>query len=318
MLSQHALCDRGQPVTTMHLTVVDAARRSSTSPPASARRTTPRRPGTYFVTMQYPSPSPGVRSLRARDLRPLRHHRGLGELRRRRHRDPRADHVVRRLADRDDGAAISHGCIRLHDADLAQLSMIPRRHAHRHRRLTDPTAGPPSHPFGVEVRPGPGEGRHRLGHARADQPLPAVHHARPRLGRDGDTRVAWPPAPAPRCPGAGCRTAPPGDRAAAGPPGPRRPARAAGRRVPPGPRRTPGPGCGPTRGEEGIACRLPRPRRGPAPRRRTSPRWTRSRRAAPGPRRAPPRSTPNPSRPPHESPLTTTCAGSTPPASSPR
>ena len=23
------------------------------------------------------------------------------------------------------GAAISHGCIRLHDADLAQLSMIP-------------------------------------------------------------------------------------------------------------------------------------------------------------------------------------------------
>ena len=78
------------------------------------------------MPMQYPSPRTRLRAFRARDVGSFRHHHRLGEF-----QWYAVIGIHGPITSYDDsligttGAAISHGCIRLHDADLAQLSIIP-------------------------------------------------------------------------------------------------------------------------------------------------------------------------------------------------
>jgi lipoprotein-anchoring transpeptidase ErfK/SrfK len=81
--------------------------------------------GSYFVTMQVPAPSPGYGPF---VLVTSAHSDAITDW------DASGDAIIAihgPITSYDDaqigttGAAISHGCIRLHDADLAQLSLIP-------------------------------------------------------------------------------------------------------------------------------------------------------------------------------------------------
>ena len=121
-------------LTTMHLLVFDNGAQIFDFPAGIGAPDDPTPPGQYFMPMQYPLARPRVRSLRPRHVGPLRHHHGLGEHGRRRHRDPRPDHLVRRLADRDDGR---RHFARVHPAPRRRPGAAldhPARHADRHRR----------------------------------------------------------------------------------------------------------------------------------------------------------------------------------------
>ena len=136
-------------LTTMHLQVFDNGAQIFDFPAGIGAPDDPTPPGQYFMPMQYPPPGPGIRSLRPRHVGPLRHHRGLGEHRRRGHRDPRADHLLRRLVDRDDGR---RHFARVHTAPRRRPGAAfdhPARHADRHRELSarprNRAGAPPCH-----------------------------------------------------------------------------------------------------------------------------------------------------------------------------
>ena len=110
---------------TMHLLVYDGGTQIFDFPAGIGAPDDPTPPGQYFMPMQYPAPDPsyGPFVLVTSD-----------------HSDTIADWensgdaiigIHGPITSYDDsligttGAAISHGCIRLHDADLAQLSVIP-------------------------------------------------------------------------------------------------------------------------------------------------------------------------------------------------
>jgi L,D-transpeptidase catalytic domain len=110
---------------TMHLLVYDNGTQILDFPAGIGAPDDPTPPGQYFMPMQYPSPGPGY---------------GPFVLVTSDHSDTIADWensgdavigIHGPITSADDsligttGAAISHGCIRLHVADLAQLSVIP-------------------------------------------------------------------------------------------------------------------------------------------------------------------------------------------------
>ena len=64
-----------------------------------------------------------LRRLRDRHIRPQQHHQRLGGVRRRHCRHSRIIGV--RRSYRHHGAEVSHGCVRLHDADLVRLRDVP-------------------------------------------------------------------------------------------------------------------------------------------------------------------------------------------------
>jgi L,D-transpeptidase catalytic domain len=112
-------------LTTMHLQVFDNGTQIFDFPAGIGASDDPTPTGQYFMPMQYPSPGPGY---------------GPFVLVTSDHSDTIADWentgdavigIHGPITPYDDsligttGAAISHGCIRLHDADLAQLSVIP-------------------------------------------------------------------------------------------------------------------------------------------------------------------------------------------------
>jgi lipoprotein-anchoring transpeptidase ErfK/SrfK len=112
-------------LTTMHLQVFDNGALLFDFPAGVGAPDDPTPTGNYFMPMQYPSPGPGY---------------GPFVLVTSDHSDTITDWqnsgdaiigIHGPITSYDDsligttGAAISHGCIRLHDADLAQLSVIP-------------------------------------------------------------------------------------------------------------------------------------------------------------------------------------------------
>jgi lipoprotein-anchoring transpeptidase ErfK/SrfK len=112
-------------LTTMHLFVFDDGTQIFDFPAGIGAPDDPTPTGHYFMPMQYPAPGPGY---------------GPFVLVTSDHSDTIADWensgdavigIHGPITSYDDsligttGAAISHGCIRLHDADLAQLSIIP-------------------------------------------------------------------------------------------------------------------------------------------------------------------------------------------------
>jgi lipoprotein-anchoring transpeptidase ErfK/SrfK len=112
-------------LSTMHLTVDERGTPILDFPAGIGAPDDPTPPGSYFVTMQYPAPSPayGPFVLVTSD-----HSDTIADW------ENTGDAVIAihgPITSYDDsligttGAAISNGCIRLHDADLAQLSMIP-------------------------------------------------------------------------------------------------------------------------------------------------------------------------------------------------
>ncbi len=112
-------------LTTMHLQVFDNGAPILDFPAGIGAPDDPTPPGQYFVPMQYPSPGPGYGPF---VLVTSDHSDTITDW------ENSGDAVIGihgPITSYDDsligttGAAISHGCIRLHDADLAQLSMIP-------------------------------------------------------------------------------------------------------------------------------------------------------------------------------------------------
>ncbi len=110
---------------TMHLTVFDGGTQILDFPAGIGAPDDPTPPGHYFMTMQYPPPSPGYGPF---VLVTSDHSDAIADW------ENSGDAVIGihgPIDSYDDsligttGAAISHGCIRLHDADLAQLSVIP-------------------------------------------------------------------------------------------------------------------------------------------------------------------------------------------------
>ena len=112
-------------LSTMHLTVDERGTPILDFPAGIGAPDDPTPPGSYFVTMQYPAPTPayGPFVLVTSD-----HSDTIADW------ENTGDAVIAihgPITSYDDsligttGAAISNGCIRLHDADLAQLSMIP-------------------------------------------------------------------------------------------------------------------------------------------------------------------------------------------------
>jgi lipoprotein-anchoring transpeptidase ErfK/SrfK len=112
-------------LSTMHLTVDERGTQILDFPAGIGAPADPTPPGSYFVTMQYPAPSPayGPFVLVTSD-----HSDTIADW------ENTGDAVIAihgPITSYDDsligttGAAISNGCIRLHDADLAQLAMIP-------------------------------------------------------------------------------------------------------------------------------------------------------------------------------------------------
>ncbi len=112
-------------LTTMHLLVYDGGTQIFDFPAGIGAPDDPTPTGQYFMPMQYPSPGPGY---------------GPFVLVTSDHSDTFTDWensgdaiigIHGPITSGDDaligttGAAISHGCIRLHDADLAQLAIIP-------------------------------------------------------------------------------------------------------------------------------------------------------------------------------------------------
>ena len=112
-------------LTTMHLQVFDNGAPLFDFPAGIGAPDDPTPPGQYFVPMQYPSPGPGYGPF---VLVTSDHSDSITDW------ENSGDAVIGihgPITSYDDsligttGAAISHGCIRLHDADLAQLSIIP-------------------------------------------------------------------------------------------------------------------------------------------------------------------------------------------------
>ncbi len=110
---------------TMHLLVYDNGAQIFDFPAGIGAPDDPTPPGQYFVPMQYPSPGPGYGPF---VLVTSDHSDTITDW------EDTGDAVIGihgPITSYDDsligttGAAISHGCIRLHDADLAQLSIIP-------------------------------------------------------------------------------------------------------------------------------------------------------------------------------------------------
>ena len=110
---------------TMHLLVYDNGAQIFDFPAGIGTPDDPTPPGQYFMPMQYPSPGPGYGPF---VLVTSDHSDTITDW------ENSGDAVIGihgPIDSYDDsligttGAAISHGCIRLHDADLAQLSIIP-------------------------------------------------------------------------------------------------------------------------------------------------------------------------------------------------
>ena len=110
---------------TMHLQVFDNGAQIFDFPAGIGAPDDPTPPGQYFMPMQYPSPGPGYGPF---VLVTSDHSDTIVDW------ENSGDAVIGihgPITSSDDsligttGAAISHGCIRLHDADLAQLSIIP-------------------------------------------------------------------------------------------------------------------------------------------------------------------------------------------------
>ncbi len=112
-------------LTTMHLLVFDAGTQIFDFPAGIGAPTVPTPTGHYFMPMQYPSPGPGYGPF---VLVTSDHSDSITDW------ENSGDAIIGihgPIDSYDDsligstGAAISHGCVRLHDADLAQLSIIP-------------------------------------------------------------------------------------------------------------------------------------------------------------------------------------------------
>jgi len=112
-------------LTTMHLQVFDNGTQILDFPAGIGAPDDPTPPGQYFMPMQYPPPGPGYGPF---VLVTSDHSDTIVDW------EDSGDAVIGihgPITSHDDsligttGAAISHGCIRLHDADLAQLSVIP-------------------------------------------------------------------------------------------------------------------------------------------------------------------------------------------------
>jgi lipoprotein-anchoring transpeptidase ErfK/SrfK len=112
-------------LTTMHLQVFDNGALLFDFPAGVGAPNDPTPTGHYFMPMQYPSPGPGYGPF---VLVTSDHSDTITDW------ENTGDAVIGihgPITSYDDsligttGAAISHGCIRLHDADLAQLSVIP-------------------------------------------------------------------------------------------------------------------------------------------------------------------------------------------------
>ncbi len=110
---------------TMHLLVYDNGSEMFDFPAGIGAPDDPTPTGQYFMTMQYPPPSPGYGPF---VLVTSDHSDSITDW------ESSGDAIIAihgPIDAYDDsliantGAAISHGCIRLHDADLAQLSMVP-------------------------------------------------------------------------------------------------------------------------------------------------------------------------------------------------
>jgi lipoprotein-anchoring transpeptidase ErfK/SrfK len=110
---------------TEHLLVYDNGAQLFDFPAGIGAPDDPTPPGQYFAPMQYPSPGPGYGPF---VLVTSDHSDTITDW------ENSGDAVIGihgPITSYDDsligttGAAISHGCIRLHDADLAQLSVIP-------------------------------------------------------------------------------------------------------------------------------------------------------------------------------------------------
>ncbi|HEX4434795.1 MAG TPA: L,D-transpeptidase [Acidimicrobiales bacterium] len=112
-------------LTTMHLQVFDNGAPLFDFPAGVGAPDDPTPTGQYFMPMQYPSPGPGYGPF---VLVTSDHSDTITDW------ENSGDAVIGihgPITAYDDsligttGAAISHGCIRLHDADLAQLSVVP-------------------------------------------------------------------------------------------------------------------------------------------------------------------------------------------------
>jgi L,D-transpeptidase catalytic domain len=112
-------------LTTMHLLAFDGGTQIFDFPAGIGAPGDPTPTGHYFMPMQYPSPGPGYGPF---VLVTSDHSDSITDW------ENSGDAIIGihgPIDSYDDsligttGAAISHGCIRLHDADLAQLSVIP-------------------------------------------------------------------------------------------------------------------------------------------------------------------------------------------------
>ena len=110
---------------TMRLIVFKRGRQINEFPAGIGRPTSPTPVGTFFVTMKVPRPSPGYGPF---VLVTSAHSETITDW------DDSGDAIIAihgPIDAADDaligttGAAVSNGCVRLHDADLAQLSRIP-------------------------------------------------------------------------------------------------------------------------------------------------------------------------------------------------
>ncbi len=110
---------------TMHLTVLEDGHQILDFPAGIGTPDDPTVTGNFFMTMQVPAPSPGYGPF---VLVTSAHSDSITDW------EDSGDAIIAihgPITSYDDtligttGAAISHGCIRLHDADLAQLNLIP-------------------------------------------------------------------------------------------------------------------------------------------------------------------------------------------------
>ncbi len=112
-------------LSTEHLTVFEDGRQILDFPAGIGAPDDPTPAGDYFMTMKVPAPSPGYGPF---VLVTSAHSDTITDW------DSSGDAIIAihgPITSYDDsligtaGAAISHGCVRLHDADLAQLGFIP-------------------------------------------------------------------------------------------------------------------------------------------------------------------------------------------------
>ena len=109
----------------MHLSVFERGRQIDYFPAGIGTPASPTPPGNFFVAMTVPAPSPGYGPL---VLVTSAHSDAITDW------DSSGDAIIAihgpiddhcRHPDRHDGGGGVDGCVRLHDADLAQLSDIP-------------------------------------------------------------------------------------------------------------------------------------------------------------------------------------------------